>query len=109
MQFNINSLLVNKSLNRPVFVRPGFESATHKLNSHDIENLIPTTFLKGINSNARTIKSNDLKRQNNLIDLEQQAMQDLMNNKENNYMNAYGENNKKSDRRWSHLSHTVLQ
>jgi len=109
MQFNINSFLANKSLNRPVFVRPGFESATHKLNSHDIENLIPTDFLKNINSNARTIKSNNLKPQDSLIDLEQQVMQDLMNNKENNYVNAYWESNKKSDKPLSYRSHTFLQ
>lgn len=104
MQYNIRSMKLNHKIGQPVFLRPGFESKQHLLQSHDMQELLPEELLEKINANARVLKPNTLDPVNRLVDLEQHVMHTIMNNDALNYVNAYWYNENTS-----HRSHTFLQ
>ncbi|MGI5309147.1 type I-F CRISPR-associated helicase Cas3f [Rheinheimera sp. WS51] len=104
MQYNIRSMKLNHKIDQPVFIRPGFESKQHLLQSHDMQQLLPSELLEKINANPRALKPLKLEPEKRLVDLEQHVMQTIMNNDSLNYVNAYWYNENTSQR-----SHTFLQ
>lgn len=75
MQFNIKGLKNEKGL---AFIRPGYESQTYQLQSHDLTQLIDVdAFAARIDAIPRIQKANILHPTQKLIDLEQQTMADF--------------------------------
>lgn len=86
------------------FTKPGFESNTHTLASHDMSELVPPSVLDKLDACPRIIKAENLSPTNNLADLEQTAIANLMNNDKINVVNAYFASEKTASRHHLHLS-----
>jgi CRISPR-associated endonuclease/helicase Cas3 len=79
MQYNLKAL--DPTFSGPVFCKPGFETPLMRLATHDVAKLIDFQVLgQSINSCPRITKSENMKPESNLIDLEQAAIYTLLNN-----------------------------
>lgn len=63
---------------RQAFLRPGFESASFRLNSHELSDLLEPEQWQVINAAARIKEREVLTPQDNLVDLEHARLSDLM-------------------------------
>ncbi|MEI2774037.1 MAG: hypothetical protein V9G98_26085 [Candidatus Competibacter sp.] len=63
---------------KPAFLRPGFESATFKLNTHRLMELLKPEQWQVINAAARIKERESLTPHDNLVDLEHDRLRDLM-------------------------------
>lgn len=99
-QKNIRALMGRKIC----FTKPGFESNTHTLTTHDINELVSPSMLDKLDARPRIIKAENLSPTNNLADLEQSAIAELMNNDKMNVVNAYFANETTASRHHLHLS-----
>lgn len=78
LQYNLNGL-INDS--KPVFCRPGYETAQFHLITHDMTQLVDEAKLsKGVNAIPRIQKPVDLQPHNKLADLEHAVMDDFKDN-----------------------------
>ena len=66
-----------KTLQEPVFCRPGFESEDFPLASHDLRELLTAEQLEHIDSSLRILERADFAPRHNLADLEQEIMRQL--------------------------------
>jgi CRISPR-associated endonuclease/helicase Cas3 len=80
MQYNLRALRQSGKAENPAFCRPGYEtSKTLKLSNHDLCKLIDEAILeKSINAIPRIQQQKKLNPQENLSDLEHQAMQNVL-------------------------------
>ncbi|KAE9530178.1 type I-F CRISPR-associated helicase Cas3f [Testudinibacter aquarius] len=85
------------------FTRPGFESNQFKLETHDMQRLMPLEQLQRVDASVRINKAEILQANSILTDLEHRVIQDLMNNNELNLVNAYWRDESTSNRVCSHL------
>ncbi|MBO9481229.1 type I-F CRISPR-associated helicase Cas3f [Salinisphaera sp. G21_0] len=93
---NIKALQAGSTLGVgvPVFLRPGFESNNHLLNSHRCsDDLITDQQLANINSIPRIARPAHLQPTQRLADLEHAVMADLLNATGTNVVNAFWQNN----------------
>lgn len=100
LQYNLRHF--TSAPNKPIFIRPGFESTRFKLPSHDINQLISQEQLAHIDARPRIIKPKDTSL-SNLSALEHQVIHDLLNNSELNYVNAYWNEHASANRVHTHL------
>ncbi|WP_422412011.1 MULTISPECIES: type I-F CRISPR-associated helicase Cas3f [unclassified Endozoicomonas] len=93
---NIKALQAGSNLGvgDPVFLRPGFESKTHLLNSHRCsDRLITGQQMDNINSVPRIARPDELQPDLRLADLEHAVMADLLNSESTNVVNAFWQRN----------------
>lgn len=82
LQFNLKSLRSSNS--ELVFFRPGYESTSMRLDTHDVAELVDFRELgKAINSCPRILKSKKLNPEHSLIDLEHAITHSLLNDSGN--------------------------
>jgi len=79
MQYNLKAL--HSTDDRPVFCRPGFESAGSKLKTHDLQKLLDATELAArIDAIPRIVKPDKLQPQDKLADLEHKVIAEALTN-----------------------------
>lgn len=93
LQYNIRYFKQSHS-KRSIFTRPGFETASIKPESYDLNNLIAKEQLSHIDARPRIISpvqadNTESKQARSLDELEHLVMKDMMNSNKLNYVNAY--------------------
>jgi CRISPR-associated endonuclease/helicase Cas3 len=63
---------------KPAFIRPGFESGSFRLNSHQLSQLLTAEQWQTIDAAPRIKQRNPLRWESNLVDLEHERLKDLM-------------------------------